>query len=138
MRKVVYTYHKETKKYTNKVYDTDKSTFLCHTPDGDLYRKRGSSREFYIWKDANSNPYTISWAEANNLVKTYGTRELHLQLFTTYGKSEDTRDGGTSTIRMDSYHRIKAERNAERLHLSLQSYIYRLIDKDDSNNNYCK
>ena len=136
MRKVIYTYHKDTKKYTNKVYDTEKATFICNTPQGNLYKKRGSSQAFFIW--GKDDPYEIEWADANNLVKTYGTREQHINLFTTFGASKDQRDGGVTSVNIDSYHRLKAWRNAQRLHLSLQAYIYRLIDKDDSNNNYCK
>ena len=138
MRKLIYYQDEETKKWKYKVFDTDKSTFLCHTPQGDLFQKRGSSKDFFTWKSKDEDPVTVSWAEANSLVKTYGSRELHLSLFTTWGTSTDQKDGKSTQVRLDSYHRLKAQRNADRLKLSMQGYIYRLIDKDDASNNWCK
>lgn len=137
MRKCVYYQDEKDKKWKRKIYDTEKSMFICHTPQGDLYKKRGSSQSFYVW-GTDGVPQDITWADANNLTKTFGDRDTHLKLFTTLRASTDQRDGNTTQVRIDSYHRIKAWRNAERLNLSLQGYIYRLIDRDDDNHNYCK
>ena len=137
MRRVYDSIDPKTKKRKQKVFDTDKSIYLCNTPDGKLYRKKNKV-EFFIWKDGTNNPYIVSWADANNYVKTYGTREQYIQLFTAFDKSTTWNKGKGTNINIDAYHRIKVERNAERLHLSMQAYIYRLIDRDDDNHNYCK
>ena len=68
MRRRVYYRDPNDGEYKYRIYDTDKSDFLCHTPNGNLYRKKGSSKEFYIWKDESSKPITVTWADANNLV----------------------------------------------------------------------
>ena len=125
------------KRIGNKIYDTDTSQFVCHTPQGDLYKKR-SSLEFFVWKTGDRDPVTVSWPDANNLVKTYGTREQYIAMFTAYDKSTDPHKGSSTQVRLSSYHRIKATRNAQRLGLSLKAYIERLIDRDDANHNYAK
>ncbi len=134
MRKTVYSRDPKDGKWKGKVYDTETSTFICHTPQGNLYKKRGCN-EFFTWKTGDDKPVVVSWADANNLVRTYGTREQHLQIFTTYNASDSVKLGTPTSVMIDEYHAVKARRNASRLNLSIRKYIYRLIDKDDSNNN---
>ena len=125
-----------------KNYDPEKSQFICETPNGILYRKSRRSQEFYLYnKDGETNAKKITsvpWPDANNLVKTYGTRQQWMELFTTFGKSTGAGRDTRSRVDIDDYHYLKAIRNADRLHLSVKEYICRLIDKDDSNNNYAK
>ena len=135
MKKTVYYQDKKTKQWKRKIYDTDKSVFLCPTPQGNLYKKK-TSAEFYTWKNESENPVTVSWADANNLVKTYGPRDLHLKMFTAYQASTNSEDGGTLGITIDAYHKIKAQRNAAAHNISVREYICRLIDKDDDSHNF--
>ena len=125
-----------------KNYDPDVNVKICNTPDGILYQKSKRSQEFYLYNPAgetNAKKITsVSWPDANNLVKTYGTKEQWMEYFTTYGKSTGASNGTRSNVSIDDYHYIKAVRNADRLKLSVKEYICRLIDKDDSNNNYAK
>jgi len=121
-----------------KHYNPEKSDLICKTPDGILYQKRGRGKEFYLYNEkgkTNKEKVTpVSWSEANNLTKTYGTREQHLEMFTLYKSKEGSKTG--ATLRLDEYHRIKMIRNADRLGLTMTEYIYRLIDRDDNNRNY--
>ena len=122
-------------------YCNETSELICDTPQGVLYRKKGRSKDFYLYNSKgrlNREKYIrISWPDANNLVKTYGSRDQWAEMFTTWGKSTGG-DNSSSCVHIDDYHYLKAIRNADRLHLSVKEYICRLIDKDDSNNNYAK
>ena len=135
MRKTIYSKDEKKGKWVQKVFDTDKSVFICHSPQGDLYKKK-TVNEYFTWKRGEDKPVIVSWAEANNLVRNYGTREQHLELFTLYKTSTNEHDGKYTSINLDSYHKVKAERNASRLGLNLTTYIKRLIDQDDANRNY--
>ena len=137
MRKIVYSRDPKDGKWKGRIYDTNKSTFICHTPQGDLYKKKNWN-EYFTWKSGDDKPISVSWAEANNLVRTYGTREQHLKLFTVYNTSTNPDEKTSLHIKLDSYHKIKAERNASRLNMPVRAYICRLIDNDDANNNYTK
>jgi len=123
-----------------KKYNNEKSELLCTTPDGTLFRKTGANREFYLYNSrgkTNKEKYTpISWSEASNYTKTYGTKEQWIKMFTAMDKSTNPNSGGKSPVYLDSYHRIKAQRNADRLGLSMTEYVKRLIDRDDNNRNY--
>lgn len=123
-------------------YNPETAQRICDTPDGTLYRKSKRSQEFYIYNpngETNAKKITsVPWPDANNLVKKYGTREQWIELFTTFGKSTEAGQDTFSRVSIDDYHYLKAVRNADRLHLSVKEYICRLIDKDDSNNNYAK
>ena len=123
-----------------KHYNPEKSTLICRTPHGILYRKRGASTEFYLYnpegKTNKEKITSVSWADANNLVKTYGSRELWLKYFTTYGTSTNPNDGNYVDVRLSAYYAIKARRNADLKHMNITKYICSLIDKDDSGNNY--
>ena len=124
-----------------KEYNPEASQFICETPSGILYRKQKRTKEFYLYNpDGKTNKEKITsvpWPDANNLVKTYGTRQQWMELFTTFGKSTGVAIN-ENRVSIDDYHYLKAIRNADRLHLSVKEYICRLIDKDDSNNNYAK
>ena len=123
-----------------KRYNPDKSIHICNTPNGILYRKKSGSTEFYLYNPGgktNAEKITsLSWADANNTVKTYGSRELWMKYFTAMDKSTNNNDGGSTQVRLDSYHRIKAQRNADRRGMNLTEYIKWLITKDDDNRNY--
>ena len=136
MRKRIFYKDPATKKRFSRVFDTEKSAFICRTPQGKLYKKK-TSHDFFLWKDDN-DPITVSWADANALVSQYGTREQHLDMFTVHRKSTTPKTKGRLNIALGDYHKIKAQRNASRLGLSVRAYICRLIDKDDASHNFCK
>ena len=124
----------------NLRFNNEKSELICTTPNGTLYRKISSSRKFYLYNPrgkTNKEKYTtISWSEASNLVRTYGTSEQWMKTFTVLDKSTNTKAEGRVSIMLDPYHRIKVQRNADRLGLSMTEYVLRLIDRDDDNRNY--
>lgn len=124
----------------NLRYNNEKSELICTTPEGTLYRKSSNGRKFYLYDfrgKTNKEKYkTISWSDASNLVRTYGTSEQWMKLFTVLDKSKKTNSGEKSPVYLDAYHRIKAQRNADRLGLSMAEYVKRLIDRDDNNRNY--
>ena len=68
------------KVYKNKVYDTSTSEFICHTPQGALYRK-SSTLKFYLVSRNEQNVTPISWKEAESLIWEYGTRMQYDKLF---------------------------------------------------------
>ena len=128
--------------YVNgKKYNIPKSILICETPQGTLYKKNGRGRDFFLYnKDGKVNRekfIDVTWAEANNLTRTYGTREMQEKYFTLYEKSDTTHKGSTATIRLDEYHAVKAFRNAQIKGMPMSTYIKMLIDKDDEMNNYC-
>ena len=124
----------------NLRFNNDKSELICTTPEGTLFRKKSNSRKFYLYNShgkTNKEKYTeITWSEASNLVRTYGTSEQWMNLFTVLDKSTKTNSGEKSPIYLDAYHRIKVQRNADRLGISMTEYVKRLIDRDDNNRNY--
>ena len=75
----------------------------------------------------------ITWADANNLVKTHVTTEVHLKYFSTY-QNEVTSTSGAN-FRLDDEHRVREFRNAQKLNMNITAYIKYLIDKDDEQNN---
>jgi len=117
-----------------KWYNPDKSTLVCETPQGTLYRKRGASTEFYLFhaegETARQKITPLTWADANNLVKTYAPREVHLKYFSTLNKETDHNKKGQS-FSIDEYHVMKLQRNADAHHMRMTEYIKYLIDKDD-------
>lgn len=124
----------------NRWFNTAKSTLLCQTPDGTLYQKRGSSREFYLYNangETNAKKYVpVSWSDASNYVKTYGTKQQWIDKFTVMDKDTGTKNSGKTMYDLDPYHRLKAQRNADRLGMTVTGYIKYLIDRDDDNRNY--
>lgn len=123
-----------------KHYIPSKSLIICETPNGTLYRKKSGSTEFYLFRaegeTARQKITPLTWAEANNLTKTYAPREVHLKYFSTYGKETD-QNKDSQTFSIDRYHVIKLQRNADAHHMRMTEYIKYLIDRDDKNNNYC-
>lgn len=123
-----------------KHYNPDKSEKICDTPHGTLFRKRGRGNEFYLYNSGGSTAKekitVVSWADANNLTKTYGSRDLWIKYFTTYGKETNPREGGSTAFSLDAYYKVKAQRNASIKGMNMTEYIKYLIDKDDANNNY--
>jgi len=122
----------------HKRYNSDTATKICETPHGTLYRKQRKSQEFFLYHPQGKTPRekitSVQWADANALVKTYGTRDQWMELFTTF-KAETGANEQCRRMYFDPYHYVKAARNADRLGLSVKQYIDRLIDKDDANNN---
>lgn len=125
----------------SKTYNPDTSVLLCETPQGKLFKKKGSSFGFFLYNpdgETVAKKITpLTWADANNLTKTYAPREVHLKYFSTYGKETDQNKKGQS-FTIDEYHVMKLQRNADANHMRMTEYIKYLIDKDDKNNNYCK
>ena len=125
-----------------KWYNPDKSILICETPKGTLYKKKsGKGAGFFLFNkdgETNNKKFTdVSWAEANNMTKTYGTREMVDKYFSLFEKSTNPRSGKYTSINLDEYHALKVLRNAEAHNMSMTTYIKYLIDKEDEQNNYC-
>ena len=121
-------------------YNPDKSTFICNTPTGVLYQKKGKSQEYFLYNSSGKTNkekiIPITWPEASDLVQKYGSREVYISQFTTYSASKTATPTKRRSVYLDDYHYIKAQRNALRMNLSVKEYICRLIEKDDANNNW--
>ena len=125
-----------------KWYNPDKSILICETPKGTLYKKKsGKNTGFFLFDEngeTNAKKYIeVSWADANNLTKTYGSREMQDKYFSLFEKSTDQNKGKSTSINIDEYHSLKAFRNAQAHNMSMTTYIKYLIDKEDEQNNYC-
>lgn len=127
------------KKPTSRVYDTDKSKFICNTPFGVLYQKRGQSIQFWLYhsraKTKKEMVEEVTWHDASNLVREFGTRDQYHELFLARKQSKSPEDG-FSHVRLPYFYRMKAQRNASRRKMNVTQYVKFLIDKDDSQNNY--
>ena len=125
----------------NRYYNIGKSILVCETPRGKLYKKTGRGVDFFLYdKDGETNAkkyIDVSWADANNLTKTYGSREMQDKYFSLFEKSTDQNNGRYTSINLDEYHSLKAFRNAQAHNMSMTTYIKYLIDKEDEQNNYC-
>lgn len=116
-----------------RIYDSEKSKEICNTPHGVLFRKR--SGEFWLYNKSKAEVKPMSWVEANDLIKQYGTREQYLDIFTLYG---GRKGGNPGHIFIDGKHMLRARRNADKHRMSVTTYINYLIDRDDNSHNYCK
>lgn len=119
----------------SKTYNPDTSILICETPQGKLFKKKGSSFGFFLYNPEGETVAKkitpLTWADANNIVKTYAPRDVHLKYFSTVDKETDQNKGKKTGYFLDEYHRIKAQRNAEAHRMNVTQYIKFLIDKDD-------
>ena len=70
----------------NKVYDTDKSERICHVPGNQneaktLYKKKGTI-SFFTVVDRWNIVQPVTWNEAKEMIRQYGTREQYNKYFT--------------------------------------------------------
>ena len=126
---------RENGKQIFKQYDTDKSLFICHTPDGDLYKKK-VRLEYFIYNSSGKTldekiKRDILWKDAEKLCRQYGTKETYDQLFTIRKKSTNAHTGPHSTINLDDRTRIMAHRAACNLGMNLTEFVRFLIQKWD-------
>ena len=120
---------------TSRQYDPDKAIFICHTPDGDLYKKK-NFLEFYLYHPngkTNKEKITMDlpWETARQYTLKYGTKDMHDKLFTVWKKSTNSHTGPHSTINLDDRTRTMALRQAYKLHMSLAEFVRMLIQKYD-------
>lgn len=119
-----------------RVYDTDKSMFICNTPKGTLYKKK-SYLEFWLYHPKKNKKIDeditreLSWEDARKLTLEYGSRDIYNKLFTVWKKSTNSRTGPHGTINLDDRTRTMALRCAYKLHMSLAEFVRMLIQKWD-------
>lgn len=75
----------------NKVYDTDKSEKICKIPGNQneaktLYRKKGAN-SFFTVIDRWGIVQPITWSEAREMIRQYGTRDQYCKYFAIYNYS---------------------------------------------------
>lgn len=142
MTKIIYhdKYKDENGKWHYKFhrFDTEKSDYICNTPNGRLYRKRGRKPCYYLFHERaetqREHITVVSWKEANQLCRTYGTKLLHQQFFSVKGKSDhiDTK----RHVRLTPKEWVKVDRNADFLKMNATEFIRYLINKYDSGRSY--
>lgn len=133
-------YDRRTKQKCYIKYDTDKSIFICNVPEGKLYKKPRKFN-FYIYnprgKTNKEKIREVPYPEAKKLVKTHGTREQYCEYFTIMN-ADGTYKKGESYIHIDQVHKVKLQRTASMLSLSMKDCMAYLIDKYDDMRHYNK
>lgn len=123
---------------TTHTFNTDKSTFICNTPDGRLYKKGGRRPGYFLYRDqakTNREHITVlSWKEANQYCRTYGTKLLHQKYFSVNGKSDHVTHNRSIYLSPKDW--VKVERNANFLKMNTAEFIRYLINKYDSGRSY--
>lgn len=118
------------KYYKRKVYDTETSEYICNTPDGKLYRKN-STIKFFIWhlKGSQFEPIPISWKQAEELIKQYGTRKQYDELFTPLScyDPRKAKKRTTVAISMDDYSKLRIA--SGRRNVSIGEYLHLFINE---------
>jgi len=124
--------------YRTNRFDTEKSDYICNTPNGRLYRKRGRKPCYYLFHERaeteRDHITVVSWKEANQLCRTYGTKLLHQKYFTINGKTDHV--DKTRNLRLSQRDWVKVDRNADFLKMNATEFIRYLINKYDSGRSY--
>ena len=120
-----------------KVYNPEKSILICNSPKGTLYKKKTRALEYYLYRKTSGEPEitSLSWVDAKEICRTYGTRDTFNEFFTVRGKDTNPKKG-KSPVYLDSLHRMKAIRNASMLNMNVTQYVKYLIDMHDNNDNF--
>ena len=130
---VLYGYDKRRKQKYKRIYDTDASTFICQVPGGRLMKKPRKFN-FYIYnplgKTKQEKVREIDYAEARELVRTYGTKEQYCEHFSVLNP-DGTYKNKRFYLNIDEPHRLRLARNASALAMGLSECMMYLIDKYD-------
>ena len=128
---------KNKKKITNK-YDTDGATFICNVPEGRLLKKK-KKFNFYIYNPRGETKRDqireVPYPEAKELVKKWGTREQFCNYFTILEPDGSYKEG-KYCLYIDQVHKIKLQRTASMLSMSVKDTVEYLIDKYDDMRHY--
>lgn len=131
-------YFRKKNKYIHRMYNTDTSVLICHTPKGDMLMKKKTG-EFYIYNPKGKGKYDkiipLSWNDAKDTVKQYGTLEDFRKYFTLYDKDGRCQKDLDMHLIISPKTLLKARRNAYILGMPLTKFIRHLIDRYDAGNN---
>lgn len=113
------------KRIGTKLYDTDKSEFICESAYGQIYRKKTGLGEYFACKDETI--IALEFEAAREIVKSNDS-DAYEKLFVLRGKDTSKK---IITISMSDYDKMRLRRLSARRKMSMSEYIAWLIDQDE-------
>ena len=78
------------KRIGTKLYDTEKSDFICKSDLGKIFRKKTGFGEYYAYNEQTQNIVPLEYAVAKDMVKA-NDKEQYEKLFSIRDKDDSTK-----------------------------------------------
>lgn len=116
-------------KMRTKRYNTDTAELLCNTPKGKLFLRRGRNFEIFLYdqnqKKTRDKITVVTWDEAKELVRTYGTRDMFHKYFAVVDSD------AVLHFFLKGRYAVKTRRNAMKKNMNATQFVKWLVDKYD-------
>ena len=114
------------KRIGTKLYDTDKSEFICESPLGQIFRKKTGLGEYFACN--GDTIIALEYDTAKEIAKSNASADVHDKLFSLKGKDTAKK---IISITLSDYDKLRMRRQSARRKMSMSEYISWLIDQDE-------
>lgn len=113
------------KRIGTKLFDTEKSDFICESGIGNIYRKRTGLGEYFACDDTKIFP--LEYDVAKDLVKE-NAPDAYEKLFTLRDKDNVKK---VISFSISDYDKAKIRRMSAKRKMSMSEYLIWLVDQDE-------
>ena len=116
------------KRIGTKLYDTDKSEFICDSAMGKIYRKRTGLGEYYAYNEDRDRIIPLEYETAKEIVKDNASNDVYSKLFSIRGKDDTKKMWAFSITETD---KARIRRQSAKRKMSMSEYVVWLVDQDE-------
>ena len=116
------------KRIGTKLYDTEKSDFICESDLGKIFRKRTGLGEYYAYNEQTQSILPLEYTVAKDIVKA-NDKEQYEKLFSIRDKDDSTKK--IIGISLTDSEKMKLRRQSAQKKMSMSEYIVWLIEQDE-------
>lgn len=116
------------KRIGTKLYDTDKSEFICESSLGKILKKRTGLGEFFAYNEADGVIIPLEYDAARDIIKNNASDDIYNAHFSIRGK-DDTKKMWAFSITDTDKARIR--RQSAKRKMSMSEYIVWLVEQDE-------
>ena len=115
------------KRIGTKLYDTDRSEFICESGMGKIYRKRTGLGEYFAYNEDRDKVIPLEYDLAKEIVKDVD-RSVYEKYFSLRGKSDEKR---LMNFSFTEYEIAKLRRFSSQRNRTMSRYIIWLMEQDE-------
>ena len=116
------------KRIGSKLYDTDKSKFICESAYGKVYRKITGEGGYFAYDEEKSTIIPLEYETARDIVKENAPQEVFDELFSLRGKDTTKKMVAMS---MSDHDKMRLRRASAKRKMAMSEYIIWLLDQDE-------
>lgn len=115
------------KRIGTKLYDTDKSEFICDSTMGKIYRKRTGLGEYFAHNESRDKIIPLEYDSAKEIVKE-ADRAAYEKYFSLRDKSDEKK---LVNFSFTEYEIAKLRRFSSQRKMTMTGYIVWLMEQDE-------